>query len=55
MCGVVFGIPYMYMMDVIFMQRQNQYFLIKVGKYFIRNAHKGVDIYDYFTVLRSTS
>jgi hypothetical protein len=40
-CGVVFGSPYMYMRDVIFMRRENQYHLIKDGKSFIINAHKG--------------
>jgi len=39
-CGVVFGSPYMYMCDAIFM-RVNQYCLIKDGKSFIINAHKG--------------
>jgi hypothetical protein len=40
-CGVVFGIPYMYMRDGIFMQRSNQYKLIKDGKSYIINMHKG--------------
>ena len=40
-CGVVFGIHYMYMRDEIFIRRKNQYCLIKDGKYFIINAHKG--------------
>jgi hypothetical protein len=40
-CGVVFGIPYMYMRDEIFMQRANQYQLIKDGKSYIINTHKG--------------
>ena len=40
-CGMVFGIPYMYMRDETFMMRENQYFLIKDGKLFIINAHKG--------------
>jgi hypothetical protein len=40
-CGVVFGIPYMYMRDAIFTRRENQYCLIKDEKYFIINAHKG--------------
>ena len=40
-CGVVFGSPYMYMCDAIFMRRVDQYRLIKVGKSFIINAHKG--------------
>jgi hypothetical protein len=31
-CGVVFGSPYMYMRDEIFMQRAKQYRLIKDGK-----------------------
>jgi len=41
MCGVVFGSPYMYMRDGIFMRRENQYRMIKDKKYFIINAHKG--------------
>jgi hypothetical protein len=41
MFGVVFGSPYMYMRDAIFMRRANQYHLIKDGKSFIINAHKG--------------
>jgi hypothetical protein len=40
-CGVVFGSPYMYMRDAIFMKRLNQYRLVKDGKSFIINAHKG--------------
>jgi hypothetical protein len=40
-CGVVFGSPYMYMRDVIFMRRANQYRLIKDGKYYIINTRKG--------------
>ena len=40
-CGVVFGIPYMYNRDVIFKRRENIYFLIKEGGYFIINAHIG--------------
>jgi hypothetical protein len=40
-CGVVFGIPYMYMRDEIFMQRANQYQLIKYEKSYIINVHKG--------------
>ena len=40
-CGVVFGIPYMYMCDSIFMRRANQYQHIKDGKSFIINVHKG--------------
>jgi hypothetical protein len=40
-CGVVFGIPYMYMRDAIFMRRESHYHLIKDGNYFIINAHKG--------------
>ena len=39
-CGVVFGSPYMYMRDAVFMRRANQYRLIKDGKPFIINAHK---------------
>jgi hypothetical protein len=40
-CGAVFGSPYMYVRDAIFMQRVNQYQLIKDGKSYIINAHKG--------------
>jgi hypothetical protein len=40
-CGVVFGSPYMYIRDAIFMQRANQYRLIKDGKSYIINTHKG--------------
>jgi len=40
-CGVVFGSPYMYMRDVIFMRISNQYLLIKDGKSFIIDMHKG--------------
>ena len=40
-CGVVLGSPYMYMRDAILMRRANQYRLIKDGKSFIINAHKG--------------
>jgi len=40
-CGVMFGNPCMYMRDEIFMQRDNQYRMIKDGKYFIINSHKG--------------
>ena len=40
-CGVVFGSPYMYIRDAIFMQRATQYRLIKDGKSYIINAHKG--------------
>jgi hypothetical protein len=39
--GVVFQSPYMYMRDEIFMQRDNQYRLIKDGKSYIINVHKG--------------
>jgi len=38
-CGVVFGSPYMYMRDAIFMRRDNKYRL-KDGKSFIINMHK---------------
>ena len=41
-CGVVFGSPYMYMSDAIFMRKDNQYWLIKDGKSFIINSHKGI-------------
>ena len=40
-CGVVFGSPCMHMRDEIFMQRANQYQLIKDEKSYIINAHKG--------------
>jgi hypothetical protein len=39
-CGVVFGSPYMYKRDEIFMMRENQYHMTKDGKSFIINAHK---------------
>jgi hypothetical protein len=39
-CGVVFGIPFVYMRDVIFMWRTKQCLMIKDGKYFIINTHK---------------
>jgi hypothetical protein len=39
-CEVVFGSPYMYVRDAIFMRRENKYHLIKDGKSFIINAHK---------------
>jgi len=38
---VMAGIPYMYMHDEIFMRRANQYQLVKDGKFFIIDAHKG--------------
>jgi hypothetical protein len=31
-CGIMFGITYMYMRDVVFMQRANRYRLISDGK-----------------------
>ncbi len=40
-CGVMFGSPYMYMRNAIFMRRVNQYRLIKDGKSFIINIHEG--------------
>jgi hypothetical protein len=40
-CGVVSRSSYMYMRDVIFMKRENQCHLIKDGKSFINNVHKG--------------
>jgi hypothetical protein len=36
----VFGSPYMYIRDAIFMMRENQYLLIKDGKSFIINENK---------------
>ena len=39
-CGVVFGSPYMYMRDAVFMGRENQYCLIKDGKPFITNSRE---------------
>jgi hypothetical protein len=39
--GVLFGIPYMYIRDAIFMERANQYILIKDGNSYIINVHKG--------------
>jgi hypothetical protein len=40
-CRVVFGSPYMYIRDEIFIQISNQYQLIKDGKSYNINAHKG--------------
>ena len=40
-CGVVLASHYMYMWDAIFMQKFNQYRLIKDEKHFTINAHKG--------------
>ena len=40
-CEVVFRSPRMYMQDAIFMWKSNQYRLIKDGKSFTINAHKG--------------
>jgi len=40
MCEVVFESPYMYMRGAIFIQRANQYQLIKDGNSYIINAHK---------------
>jgi hypothetical protein len=41
LCGVVFGIHYMHTRAMIVMKRENQYYLVKDGKSFIINAHKG--------------
>jgi len=40
-CELVFGSPYMYICDAIFMNKSDQYRLIKDGKSFIINTHKG--------------
>ena len=40
-CGFVLGSPYRDMYDAIFIKRVNQYQLIKHGKSFIINTHKG--------------
>jgi hypothetical protein len=40
-CGIMFGSPYMYMRDEIFIRRENHYLLIKDGNYLIINALKG--------------
>jgi hypothetical protein len=40
-CGVVFGSPYMYMRDAIFMHREKKYHLRKDGKHYIIYTHKG--------------
>jgi len=40
-CGVVFGSPYMYTRDAIFMRRSKQYHLIRDGKNLIINVDKG--------------
>jgi len=37
----MFSSPYIYMHDEILMRRYNQYMLVKDGKLFIINAHKG--------------
>jgi len=37
----MFVSPYMYIEDAIFIRRANQYSLIKDGKSFTINAHKG--------------
>ena len=39
-CGVVFGRPYMYTRNAIFIRRENLFCLIKDGKSFIINSHK---------------
>lgn len=39
--GIMFGIPYMYMHDAIFMTRSNQYQLVKDGKSLITYVQKG--------------
>jgi hypothetical protein len=39
-CVVLIRIPYMYMRDVIFMRKENQYLCTKDGKSFIINEHK---------------
>lgn len=39
MRAIVFVSPYMYMQDTIFMQRDNQYCIIKDGNSFIINTH----------------
>lgn len=40
-CGVMFGSPYMYKCDAVFMRRANQHHIIKYGKTTNINAHKG--------------
>jgi len=40
-CRVMFGSPDMYMWEIIFMQRANQYWIVKDGKLFTINKHKG--------------
>jgi hypothetical protein len=39
-CGVIFGIPYLYVCDAIFRRRENQYRLVKDVKAYAINAHK---------------
>jgi hypothetical protein len=39
--SVVFGSPFRYMRDANFKRRRSQYPLVKDGKSFIINAHKG--------------
>ncbi|KAH9291608.1 hypothetical protein KI387_043202, partial [Taxus chinensis] len=40
-CGIVFGSPYMYVRDVIFRRRLNQYQLVKDGKNYTINSYEG--------------
>jgi hypothetical protein len=40
-CGVILGSPYLYVRDAIFRRRENQYRLVKYGKAYFINAHKG--------------
>jgi hypothetical protein len=40
LCGVVFGIPYMYMRDIIFMRRSNKYPLVEDGNFFSLDVNK---------------
>jgi hypothetical protein len=39
-CGVILGSSYLYMRDVIFKRRENQYRLFKDKKSYVINAHK---------------
>jgi hypothetical protein len=38
--GVILGSPYLYIRDVIFKIRDNQYILVKDGKSYVVHAHK---------------
>jgi hypothetical protein len=39
-CGVILGSPYLYVRDAIFRRRENQYGLVKDGKYYAINSQQ---------------